>query len=185
VTAVDVPAADTPAAHFDMRRPADPHVDAAAVTPLEELAAELAAPDRRTVTLLVESRPGWSVLYSLAIDGPQLAGWRRAAKDENADTGVDEWLWQRTICAAQCVEIRRGGAKVTDRAGKPLTFFSETLWSILKVPAGAPSGATEAVRKFYANDFDVAAVSDEIVSRAGFGKKAREAPDPTPGSSSF
>lgn len=172
---------------FDLRRngrPADVQVDAAAVTPLEELASELAAPETRTISLLVDSRPGWSVVYSLGVDGPQLAGWRRAARDENIEGGVDEYLWHRTILAAQGREIRRDGKLVVDEAGRPLTFFSEQLWRTLKVPAGSPSGATEAVRRFYANDFHVSAAADRIIVDAGFGKKAREAPDPTSGSSS-
>lgn len=170
-------------AQFDMRRAPDPLVDAPEVTPLEQLADDLGQVDAGTVTLLVDARPGWSVVYSLGVDSSRLAGWRRAAFDENLKA-TDEGLWHRTILAAQCREIRKDGKLVADTAGRPLSFFSDEFWRLLGVPAGAPSGSTEAVRKFYANDFAVSAAADKLLVDAGFGRQAREAPDPTAGSSS-
>ena len=77
---------------IDLRhRNSDPLIDAPAASHLEMLADELGAVDAGTVPLLVDARPGWSVLYSLGIDGPTLAGWRRACRDDTMPTGVDEF----------------------------------------------------------------------------------------------
>lgn len=170
---------------FDLRhhRPADALVDVVPLTALDELADELRPITARTVNLLVDSRPGWSVVYGLDLEGGKLNAWRRAARDENLDQ-VDEDLWNRTILAAHCREIRRHGAKVTDETGRTLTFWSESLWRLLGVPAGAPSGATEAVGRFYGGDFAVAGAVTTVLDEAGFGRAAKKAPDPTGGSSS-
>jgi hypothetical protein len=171
---------------IDMRptaRAAQPAVTAPPMSDLEALADELAPVNAGTVTLLVDSRPGWGVTYSLGIDGPQLAGWRRANKDDTIPSGVDEFGWQRTILAAQCTGMVRQGAAVLDPQGRPVTFTSPELWRLLGVPAGSPSGATEAVRRFYANDFAVTSAADKVLSAAGFGKAAVEAGNPTSGSS--
>lgn len=169
--------------HVDMRsmRTTDPILDAAPLSTLDLVADELGDVDAGTISLLVDKRPGWSVVYSLALDGPTLAGWRRAARDETTPSGVDEFAWQRTICAAQATQLYRNGTRMVDEQGQAVNFRNESLWRFLKVPASSPSGAVEAVRKFYANDFAVGAAAEAIMAKAGFGKAATE--DPTIGSS--
>jgi hypothetical protein len=170
--------------HVDLTgRAPDALVDVPAVTGLDEIADRLRNVDAGSITLLVDARPGFSVVYSLKIDGPQLAAWRRAAKDDN--TGfVDDYQWERTILAAQCREIRVDGKTMVEKAtGKPVTFRSAELWAFLNVPAGAPAGAGMAVRAFYAgNDFAIDAAADKVITEAGYGKAAQV--DPTSGPSS-
>ncbi len=168
---------------FDLRQTGDVAVDTPTSTALADLAAELGRVTAGNLTLLVDSRPGWSVRYSLDIDGAQLAAWRRAAHNETTDT-TDDYQWYRTILAAKCVDIRRDGTPVVDSAGVQLNFFNAELQRLLGVPAGAPSGGTEAVRRFYASDFATASTANRLIGDAGFGKAAREAADPTFGSSS-
>lgn len=163
--------------HSNGRAP-DRMVDAPDVTPLEELATELGQVDPGTVTLLVDARPDWSITYSLGIDASRLAAWRRAAYDDNTKV-TDDDLWHRTILAALCKEIRKEGKLVADSTGRPLSFFSEDFWRHLGVPAGSPAGSTEAVRKFYANDFAVSSAANRLLVGAGLGKEAREAPGRT------
>lgn len=170
---------------FDMRpaRARDATVDVEPVTTLEQLADELVPVDLGETDLLVDNRPGWSVLYSLNLDGHQLSAWRRAARDDIADQ-VDDHLFNRSILAGQCRHICKDGKKLVDEAGQPVTFHSASLWRLLGVPAGAPSGATEAVKKFYGSDFAVVSTASAVLADAGFGKQARKAPDPTVRSSS-
>lgn len=166
----------------DLRR-RDP-LAASPASALESLAEELRPVAEPTVELLVDARPGWSVVFSTRVDGPQVEGWRLACRDDTHEGRVDEHLWNRTILAGQCRELRHAGTATTDEAGRTVTFGSETLWRLLGVPTGSPSGATAAVKAFYVDDFAVQAAANELLAEAGFGRRPKKAPDPTSGSSS-
>lgn len=174
------------ATHVDLaRHTADAAIDVPPTTSLELVADMLGSVDPGTVTLKVDNRPGFDVVYSLKLEGAQLVAWRRGAKDEMTPTGYDEFQWRRMILAAQCVEIRNGGVKVVESGGANVTFRSAEFQRLLHVPAGATSGAVEAVKKFYANDFAVTAAAEKIIELAGMGKDAEVVANPTPGPSSF
>ena len=156
------------------RRPAPDRV-----SPLEALRGELAAVDRGTVTVRVPDRPGWSVEYSLDLDPAVMAAWRKACEDTELDgTPVDEWLFNRVMCANLCRRLHRGGQVVTDETGAPVTFRTETFQRMLGVHPGLPDSPGETVRAFYANDFAVQAAAAKISQRAGVGQAAEEV-DPT------
>lgn len=171
--------------HIDMtgRVTTDTVLDAPPVTQLEALADELGPIAAKTVELVVDCRPGFTVVYELPRDGAQLAGWRKAAMGGAEPDDVNEALWHRVILVAQCRKIRRQNVDLVDGTGKPVTFYSTDLWGMLKVPQGAPDGAAVAVQNFYGrNDFDVSAVASKLLADGGLGKAARVA-DPTSGPS--
>jgi hypothetical protein len=159
----------------------DALVDVAPMSSLEALASELGEVRTATIALRVESRPGWAVVFSAGVEGAQMAAWRRSALDDTIDPPtVDEFLFHRIFVAAQCIGMHHNGVPVTDNAGKAVTFYSADLWRLLGIPEGVPSGATLAVKKFYANDYAVAAVSERVLEEAGFGRKV-EVESPTIG----
>jgi hypothetical protein len=173
--------------HVDMRL--DKHVDAKPVTSLESLAGELRAVQRGTVTIKADERSKstkaeWAVRFSLALDGPRLAGWQKAAEDDITGD-VDYYLWQRTILAAQCIAILHNGEVVMESGG-PIDFRSRALQEMLGMPPGLLEdlNSVECVRRFYGNDFNISGTAARILDEAGFGKEAKTV-DPTPGTLSF
>lgn len=159
----------------------DAILDRPPVTSLEEIADELGELVAKDVSLPVPARPGWEVVYSAAVDGQRLSAMRRACKDESQDTGVNEYEWAASILAVQCVRMVRNDKTVVDSTGAPLTFRSGELHTMLRIPSGAPSSATLAVKKFLGGDGIVQTTSVALFKAAGWQEDI--APNPTFGPS--
>jgi hypothetical protein len=180
-----------PETHVDMRRQAS-ILDAEPMTPLDALRDELRPVQVKPIDLACPARSTgdvtYAVRYGLAVEGPRLAAWRRACvdefnKDANGIAQVDEFLWGRTICAAQCLAILRNGKPLVSTDGQHLTFRHAELQELVGVVPDTQVAATEAVRRFYnGNDFDTSAAAAAILDAAGWGRTAKEV-DPTKGPS--
>lgn len=161
----------------DLRPGRDVHLDAPSVTALDAIAEELGEVVSGEVTFPVDARPNYKVVYSKALDGPRMAAMRRSCKDESQPSGTNEYQWAKAVLAAQCVAIVRNGQRIVDSGGGLVTFRSPELWGPLKVPAGSPSGATLAVKKFYGSDGAASNTFQALLVAAGWASDVM--PDPT------
>jgi hypothetical protein len=148
--------------------PAAPPLTAAPVPSLlDGLLAELEQDaTQETVTLGVQSRPGWEVRYAIDIPYEQLAQWRAAAADPAMPGGMNELQVACSALAACCRAILVGGEDVTDVNG-PVTFASPDLQRRLGV-----TRPVDAVRKLYRFDGHVTASGTRLLQAAGYGQGA-------------
>lgn len=157
------------------RRPAGQSpIHAAPISTLEALRSEMTSRTPvRTVTLEVESRPGFSITFGLKLEQQRLAAWREQSKDELAPGGFNAATFHRTIVAYMADSINHDGAPVVDERGAKVNFKTESFLRSLGV-----ADPIEAVERFYDNDFHVESAANKIVNKAGFAKEAKEV-DPT------
>jgi hypothetical protein len=169
------------------RRPlevvADPLTNPEPVTSLDQISDMLGEIDLGTIMLAVDARPGFTVEYSLKMDSAKVTAWRVGCKEPLAPTGYNEFQFFQTVLAGQCKRITVNGSTLVDpKTQRPVTFTSPDLAGMLKIPAGAPGAAVEAVKRFYVNEFAVQAAYEMLTDKAGLGKTATEVEDhPTSG----
>lgn len=145
-------------------------VEAKPISTLEALRGELAhRTPTRTVTLEVESRPGFSVTFGLRLESARLATWREECRDELAPSGFNMSMFHRTIVGYTAVSINKDGAPIVDETGQPVNFRSQSFLQMYNV-----ADPIEAVERFYDNDFFVDATANKVVDHAGFGREAKE-----------
>lgn len=142
---------------------------------LDELRAELNADVSPTVTLKVEGRPGWAVIYRIDFTGKDVDGVRRQAKDKRFADGVDGVKFAAILLALTCQGITRNGVPLEETIGedKPVTFTSRSLQELL-----GTHDANSTVRKVYGLEGHVDAAARRLMAEAGWGDEADLA-DPT------
>ena len=154
-----------------------PDPDLAPVTErsdLELIKADLTAPiEDESLVLPVETRPGYSLRFDTDIPWEAFEKWRKAAKDRKATNGIDVARLSALVIANKCTGILFNGNVLHDDAGDPLTFGSDEIRAMYDTPRAA-----EAVKKLIARDSRMQAISDAVITAAGWGDEVSEV-DPT------
>ncbi|HEX3542793.1 MAG TPA: hypothetical protein VHT75_20360 [Acidimicrobiales bacterium] len=161
--------------------PTDPLLDVQPVTLLDGLADELAEIVGGEVTFPAKTRPGYTVTFSVDVDGPQVAAMRQRAKDDSQPDGTNTFQWAAAVIATYCRAVSRQGQRIVDAGGSLVTFTHKDLQQILGVANHPVSPAAAAVKKFYGSDAAVMSTALALLKKAGYGEDVTE--DPTPGSS--
>jgi len=142
---------------------------------LELIAADLKANIEDTsIVLPVKRREGYSLRFDTNIPWEHFEKWRKVSKDRRATNGMDVPRLASLVIANKCIEILKDGKVLVDDAGDPLTFGSDEIRSLYGTPKAA-----EAVKLMIGRDSDMTAISDAVVTAAGWGDEVSEE-DPTP-----
>jgi hypothetical protein len=144
---------------------------------LDQLRKDLAAALVEEIVLPVPALAnlGYETVHIADIDGRTIENIRKRCKTK---TGVDGVKLVALLLATTNTAIRKGGKRILDTDGEPLTFKSPAMLEM----QGATTAA-EAVRRFYRKDGDMEAASRALLKAAGWGQdvEAIDDEDPSPG----
>lgn len=114
--------------------------------------------------LTVPKRDGYEVRFRTDLEYTEMIGWQKAATDPMMPLGVNALLLAQLALSQCCLAILKDGEEIVDREGKPVTFASPELHTLLGVP-----DTLEAVRVFYKKDGYVTGVKDKLFAESGYG----------------
>ena len=123
-----------------------------------------------TVTVPVDARPGWAVVYRTNIAWSELQSWR---KRSTTGKRVDVSMLSRLILASACLGFTKDGVDAVDDKGEPVTFGT--------IAREQNATVTDAVKTWLATDGAISGTSDLVYERSGYQMPEVEDEDPTEG----
>jgi hypothetical protein len=128
----------------------------------DEIKAQIAARKARTFPFIHPDVPEWKITYRLPVDRSELAPFfDRAAK---AEKRKQKYNFDAAVLATFMITMSNLGRPIEDEDGTALTVRDRAVMDLFD--AVSPS---EAVRALYGSDGVVGAVSEKLLSEAGYG----------------
>lgn len=143
---------------------------------LDDIRGELAADVVPTVTLPVDPRPGYTVVYRIDFTSLDLDGLRKRSKDRRFTDKIDGVKLDALLLAFTCQDVLRHGVSLGQALGEdgPVTFTSRALQELY-----GTSDAQSTVRAFYGLEGYLDGAARKLLSEAGWGDDVDIATDPT------
>lgn len=137
---------------------------------LDLLAADIEQKIAEPTRLVHPGREGYVLIFRSHIDSGEALSCQKRAK--NAKDPVV--LGNAMLLALASTGLEKNGQPVENSKGQPVTFRDPELLAALKVRTAA-----DAVAKFIGNDGYLIALTDAVMTAAGYGAEVEVARDPT------